>query len=520
VLLIACANAANLALARAASRRREIALRLAIGAGRTRIVRQLLVEALLIGAAAGTAALLAAEWTLRVLYRVALSLAALPWAISLNLEPDIRVFSYTLGIALVSGVVLGLLPALQASSPRIIGALQGQALLDGRLRGTTLRHALVVAQVAASLVLLFGAGLLLRALGSAEALDLGFKTSGVIYTDYDPRAARYTPSRAETFNAALLSSARSMPGVAAAALTSHVPLHGGVRRVTVRIVGAASLADPHVILSTVSPEYFSALQIPFVAGHGFAGSAAESMPSIVISEGLARRFWPGEPALGKAVSVPGSPVPRTVIGVVRDAANAAIWREKELAIYLPIDASTDPRDLRVLVRTTADASEVRRLLARRAASLAGDLRFSPTSLDELLRLWQLPSKVAASAVGALAAMALALACVGLYGVLTFAVGERTRELGIRMALGADASAVVRLILGDAWRLVLTGLVIGAACALPAAPLLGGLLFGVSAFDPLTLASVVLLLMTVALTASYAPARRASRLEPITVLRMD
>jgi hypothetical protein len=220
------------------------------------------------------------------------------------------------------------------------------------------------------------------------------------------------------------------------------------------------------------------------------------------------------------VSVPGSPAPRSVVGVVRDAASAAIWREKELAIYLPVEPSTDPRDLRVLVRTTADSAEVRRLLARRAASLAGDLRFSPTTLDDLLRLWRLPSTVAAAAVGTLAVMALALACVGLYGVLTFAVGERTRELGIRMALGADAPTVVRLILGDAWRMVFTGLVIGAACALPAAPLLDRLLFGVSAFDPLTLASVVVLLTAVSLAASYAPARRASRLEPLTALRVD
>lgn len=520
VLLIACANAANLALARAASRRREIALRLAIGASRFRIVRQLVVEALLIGAAAGAAALLAAEWTLRGLYRTALSLVALPWAISLNLEPDIRVFCYTAGIALLSGVVLGLLPALQASSPRIAGALQGQAVFGGRLRGTTLRHGLVVAQVAASLVLLFGAGLLLRGLRSAEALDVGFTTTGVIYTDYDPRAARYTTSRAESFNAALLNSARAMPGVVAAALTSHVPLHGGVRQETVRLVGTPRLADSSAILSTVSPEYFAALGIPFVAGQNFDGRAVGSTPSVVISEALARRFWPGESALGKAVSAPGWQVPRTVVGVVRDAANGTIWREKELAVYLPIDASTDPRDLRLLVRTTADTGEVRRLLTRRAASLAGDLRFSPIPLDELLRLWRLPSKVAAASVGVLAVMAVFLASVGLYGVLTFTVGERTREMGVRMALGADARAVVRLILGDAWRLVVRGLVIGAACALPAAPLLDRLLFGVSAFDPLTLVSVVLLLIAVALAASYAPARRASRLEPLAALRVD
>jgi predicted permease len=519
VLFIACANAANLALARAASRRREIALRLAIGAGRGRIVRQLLAEAMLVGLAAGAAALLAAEWALRELYRIGMSLAALPWAITLNLEPDIRVYAWTTAIALASGAALGLLPALQASSPRLARALHGDELYGGRVRGTTLRHALVVAQVAASLVLLFCAGLLLRALARAETLDLGFRTAGVIYADYDPRAARYTPARSDAFNTAMLESAAAMPGVTAAGLTTHVPLHGGVRMTTVHLAGKpGALTEPRAILSWVSPSYFRVLQIPFVAGHGF--DVATAAPTVVVSEGLARRFWPGEPALGKVLSVTESPAPRTVVGVVRDAANGAIWRDKEQAVYLPADASADPRDLRILVRTTADTASVRRLLAERAAGLGGDMRFAPITLDELLHIWLLPSRVAMAGVAVLAIMALALACVGLYGVLAFAVNERSRELGIRMALGADARAVMRLILGDASRLVLAGLVIGSLCALPATPFLGRLLFGVSPFDPVTLVLAAAVLTVVALAAAYRPARHAARLEPLAVLRID
>jgi predicted permease len=519
VLFIACANATNLALARAASRRKEIALRLALGAARYRIVRQLLVEALLIGIAAGAAALLASQWGLRVLYRIGVSLAALPWAIELNLQPDIRIYAWTCGIALLSGMALGLLPALQASSPRLVDAIHGQALLGGRMRGATLRDALVVAQVAASLVLLFGAGLLLRGLRSAEALDLGFKTTGVIYTEYDARAARLSAPRAGALNAALLETAQSLPGTAAAALTSHVPLHGGVRWASVRLVGtSAVLGDPHAIVSSVTPDYFAVLQVPFVRGHNFSGF--DRAPAVVISEGLARRFWPGESAIGKAVRVGDSAVPRTVIGVVRDASNAAIWREKELAIYLPVDATTDPRDLRLLLRTSSDMAVTRRALTARAASIAGDLRFAPVALDELLRLWTLPSKAAATGVGVLAAMALTLACVGLYGVLTFAVGERSRELGIRMALGANGIAVVRLVLGEASRLVLIGLTIGTACALPVAPLLDRLLFGVSPFDPVALGAAAMFLTAVALAAAYRPARRAARLDPLAVLRAE
>jgi ABC-type antimicrobial peptide transport system permease subunit len=205
---------------------------------------------------------------------------------------------------------------------------------------------------------------------------------------------------------------------------------------------------------------------------------------------------------------------------VRDAANAAIWREKELAIYLPADGTADPRDLRVLVRTSADPIAAGRLLARRAAALAGDLRFTPLPLDELLRLWKLPSKIAASVVGVLAALALLLACIGLYAVLTFALIERMREIGIRMALGADAGAVVRLILGSAGRLVGIGLAVGTACAVPAAALLDRLLFGVRPFDPVTLVSVATVLALVALAAAGVPARRASRLEPLAVLRTE
>ena len=520
VLFIACANATNLALARAASRRREIALRLALGASRLHIVQQLLVESAIVGLTAGAVALLLSEWALRVLYRLGISLAALPWAITLNLEPDVRIYGWTCAIALLSGAALGLLPAVQFSSPRIAAALHGEGAFAGRVRGRTLRHALVVAQVAASMVLLFGAGLLLRALATAEALDLGFAPAGVIYADYDPRAARFTPARAAAFTAAVTEAARALPGVTNVALTSHVPLHGGVRFAPVRVAGArAGVTDPHANVSSVSADYFAALRIPLLAGRTF-GEHDTSRSAVVVSEGLARRFWPGELPIGRAIVLPDSPAPRTVIGIVHDAANGAIWRDKELAVYLPVDAATDARDLRIVVRTTADPVTTGRLLSARAAALAGDLRFAPVLLDTLLRLWLLPSKVAAASVGVLAMLALSLACIGLYGVLAFAVNERSRELGIRMAIGADGGAVVRLILSEAWRLVAVGLAIGAALALPTMPFLGRLLFGISPFDPVAFAVAAGSLTAVALAAAYRPARRASRLEPLVVLRME
>jgi predicted permease len=520
VLLIACANVANLMLARAATRQREIAVRLAIGAGRARIVRQLVAESLVLSVTAGIAALLLAEWALRVLYGIGVGLAPFPWAMALDLAPDVRVFAYTLGLAAVGGALLALAPSIQASSPHIVRALHGQGFaLAGRLRDSTLRHALVVAQIAASVVLLVGAGLLLRGLRSAEALDLGFTARGVAYAEYTLRGAGYSAARAAAFNAALVDTARQIPGVTAAALTSHVPLHGGVRRASVHFGGGGGL-DAVVTLATVSPGYFDVLRVGFVAGRNFSQDDLRgSSSAVVIGDGLARRFWPGESAVGKTLTAPKWPQPRTVVGVVRDASTAAIWRDKEMAVYVPAQPE-DATDVQLIVRTNGDEAALARELATRAARMDPDLRFQASPVSELLRLWMLPSQVAAGGATTLAVLALLLASIGLYGVLTFSVGLRLRELGIRMALGADPRAVVRLILRDAWRLVWRGVSIGGLCAVLAAPLLGRLLFGIRPVDPLTLAAVAALLAVVALAAAYAPARRAARLDPLVVLRVE
>jgi predicted permease len=368
-------------------------------------------------------------------------------------------------------------------------------------------------------VLLFGAGLLLRALQSAEALDLGFTPAGVVYAEYDVRTAGYSAQRAAAFNAALAATARQLPGVAAVGMTSHVPLHGGVRRINVRLGGHDTQAV--VSVSTVTHEYFDIVRVAFVDGRNFsADERAGSAPAVIISEGLARRFFPGRTALGQTLTSAKWPAPRPVVGVVRDASTTAIWRDKEMAIYTPAQAAEDAADVRLILRTNGDEAVAARALAVRAAQLDPDLRFQANPVSGLLRLWMLPSRVAAASAGVLAALALALASIGLYGVLTFSVGQRLRELGIRMALGADPRAVVELVLRDGWTLVWRGLAIGGGGALLAAPLLGRMLFGVRPFDPITMAGVALVLGAVALAASYVPARRASRLEPVAILRME
>jgi macrolide transport system ATP-binding/permease protein len=520
VLCIACANVANLMLARAASRQREMAIRIAIGAGRWRIVRQLLIEALGLSVVAGGMALLLSGWILRVLYTLGLSLAPFPWTIALSLSPDVRVFAYTFGLAVVAAVLFGLFPSLQISSLRITQALHdGGTVLGVRVSRSRIRHALVIAQLAGCLVLLVDAGLLTRGLRNARALDLGFRADHVVYSEYDLRQLGYSRPRADAFNAALLDRASRVPGVASLALTSHVPLHGGVRRTQVTFEAGGGRELAWSIYSTVTSTYFETLSIPIVEGRNFAGEDANA-PVVIISEGLARRFWPGETAVGRVINLEERPQPRTVIGVVRDASNGAIWREKELSVYLPIDGSADGRDLQLIARTTIEPSVVLPALRAVANELDPDLRFTATPLDRLLQFWILPSRAAAGGAGVLGLVAVVLAALGIYAVIAFAVSHRVKELGIRMALGADAKDVLGLVLREGGRLIGTGLVVGTIAACASAPLLGRMLFGISAFDPVTYLVVTIFLGAVALAACYIPARRAAALEPVIALRSE
>ena len=523
VLLIACANVANLMLARAAARQREIAVRLAIGAGRWRIVQQLLTESLLIGLLAGGAALLISEWTLRVLYSIGVSLAPFPWTIVLDLRPDARVFAYTFALATSAGALFGIVPALQITAPGIAAALhEDGALIGARVSRSRIRNGLVVTQIACSLVLLIAAGLLLRGLRSARALDLGFNADHVLYTEYDLEKAGYSTELAARFTADLRERVSRLPGVTVTAVTSHVPLHGGIVRTDVRLERDASHSEPiNVVYTVVSPEYFDVLRIRITAGRNFTDDDLSGRTSAaMVSEGLAARFWPGQSALGRTLVLASSKTPATVVGIARDTSSGAIWREKELSIYLPAKPSGDARKLHLLLRTQSDAAAVTPAVRRIASELDPDMRFEAIPLDTLLRMWILPSRVAAAAAGVLGLIALALASIGIYGVLAYVVSQRTREIGIRMALGANAGDVVRLVIREGTGLIAVGLVIGAVAAAAGAPLLRTLLFDVSALDPAAFAVASLVLTTVGLVACYMPARRAARVEPLAALRTE
>jgi predicted permease len=523
VLLIACANVTNLMLARMASRQREIAVRLAIGASRWHVIRGVLAEAAIIGALAGIAALLASEWTLRALYAAGQGLAPYPWTLALDLSPDWRVFAYTVLLAFGAGAFFGLIPALQSSSLRISAALHEDATILGlRVTRSRIRNGLVIVQTACSLVLLIAAALLARGLQHAQTLDLGFTSAGVLYTEYDLEKAGYTREAAVRFTERLSERVERATGIVGTAVTSHVPLHGGVRRTEVWI--SDSRGDRHpptsALYTVASAGYFDLLRIPIVAGRGFnADDAAGRTSAAIISEGLARRFWPTSDALGQALRVSVSSAPLTVVGVARDASTASIWREKEMSIYLPAGAATDSRKLHLIARAS-DSSAAIRAMRKIAMSLDPDLRFEVVPLDRLLNLWLLPSRVAATGATALGCIALALASIGLYGVLAYVVAQRTREIGVRIALGASPAHVVRLVLSEGAWLIGIGVAIGVAGAIAGSPLLSVLLLDVGTGDPIAFAGASVVLTAVALAACYLPARQAARLQPLAALRSE
>jgi predicted permease len=519
VLAIAAANVANLILARTAARQRELAVRLAMGATRWRLVRQLVTESLTVSVLGGTAGLLLSMWTLRFLYPIGLSLLPFAWgSVVLDLAPDVRVFAYTVAIALGAGILLGLAPALQASTPHITGALHDDGtMIGGRMRRSRLRQGLVIVQIAVCLVLLVGAGLLARGLQRARSLDLGFDAAGVVFTRYDLRRHGYTGARAADLNALLVETAAGVRGVTAVALTSHVPLDGGVKRTTVSAGGSG--ARVWCTTTTVTAPYFDALKIPVIAGRAFGeDESRQGAPVAMISAGLAARFWPGVDPIGRQLDADGLTVPLTIVGVVRDASDSSLWRDKEMSLYVPLGPRSDPREVHLLARTSGDPAAVLMALRQRARTLDRRLKFEATPLDTVLRLWILPSRVAAIAAAVLGCLAVVLASVGLYGVLAYTVSHRTREIGIRMALGARAGDVRRLVLAEGGRLIGIGLGAGLAGAVVIGRLLRRFVFDVSALDPLTFAIVPVLFCWVALAACYFPARRASRVEPLVALR--
>jgi putative ABC transport system permease protein len=523
VLLMVCANVGNLLLARATARQRELAVRAALGASAGRLVRQLLTETVVLALLGGAAGLAVASWGVTALRWLAP--ASLPQATDLSLNLIVGTFNFA--VAACAGLVCGLAPAWQARRADLHDALKADARLSSHRSGTRARSLLIVAETALGVVVLVGAGLLLRSFWGLEHVTLGFRTDRVLTFRVVLPAARYgTPSARTAFYRALADRLSAAPGVRSAAGISFLPLtfSGRTTGVTVEgdpppIPGQVKFAD----FRSVTPGYFSALRIPIVSGRDVAWSDdAERPPAVVVSEAAARMFWPGRDPIGKRIKVGGPAAPWiTVVGVSGNVHQLDFVGQPRPAIYL--SAAQDPGTgdmVRDWALATAGSPEV----------LAPDARAIVQAIDPALpvtRVQSLDSVRAAALgreqftlllVGLFAVMALLLAAVGLYGVTAFAVAQRTRELGIRVALGAGPSDVARLVLALGGRLVAVGLAVGIGLALALSRLMSTMLFGITARDPLTYLVVALVLATVSLAACYLPARRATRLDPVAALR--
>ncbi len=547
VLLIACANAANLLLARAAGRQREIGVRLALGANRSRIVRQLVTESLLLSLAGGTVGLLLAVWTLSLLYPLVLSSVPLPEGLaagfSLNLTPDWRVFGFTLLLAALAGIVAGLAPALQASKPELSSALKEEGSSFGRhLSQSRLRSALVVAQIAVCMALLVAAGLLVRNSQRVRTIDTGMNTKNVFSVATSLQSGtekKKDPARDAELRLQLVDRLRATPGVVAVSRAHQTPLSGGMGNTAVTLSGKPGGGENEHSLEArfnlVSAEYFEALSIPLTRGRPFTAQEVNaSAPVVVISEATARRYWPDADPLGKQLGIAaqtGQPEnndrkPRAVayrqyevIGVVRDARSRWVWEKDETLLYIPLPSSTTSAQY-LLVRTAGDPLTVMNTVRTAAASIDPSLRVSTRRLEETLAFQMAPFRAIAWLSGVLGMLALLLASVGLYGVMSFVVTQRTREIGIRVALGAKPQDVIRMFLFQGLRLTAIGVLCGAAGGALIARLLAAVLIDLSALDPLTFGSVAVFLTVVTLLAILIPARRATRVDPLVALRYE
>jgi predicted permease len=515
VLAVTAANVANLQLARAATRRREVAMRVALGASRGRLVRELLAESLVLATIAGTISVAFGSAGAALLPRL-----GLPPMI--DLAPDWRLLAYTLALSLGTGALFGLAPALWSARGALVAGMKDGTAGSGRAR-SRLRGALVVGQMAVSLVLLVAAGLLLRTVDALRSADAGFDGTGVLAVALDVGTRGYDEARGQALYDALLERARALPGVESATLGAVLPLSGRGMSIPVRLPGQADRPMRDAQANVVGTSFFATMRIPIADGRPLGPEDRAGAPrAVVVSEAFAREAWPGARAVGRRLRVeePGAPE-LTVVGVARDARFQRLSGAPEPMLYLPLAQRWTPE---MLVQLRTGTGRPRALLGavqRELRALDPDLPIDEVrTLDEVRTEAMFPARLMATMLAAFGALALGVACVGLAAVVAFAASQRTRELGVRMALGAEAGDVQRLIVADGLRLAAVGVAVGLLLAAGVARLLASQLYGVSAADPLTFVLVPALLGGVALLAAWVPARRASRADPLVALRAE
>jgi putative ABC transport system permease protein len=520
VLLIACANVANLLLARGVTRRREIAIRAALGAGRGRIVRQLLTESLMLAIVAGAAGVLLSLWGVAAL--VAASPIQIPRLHDVHIDRAVLLFAALLSTA--TGIVFGLVPAFQASRSDASETLKDTARGTGA-QGARTRQVLVVAEVAVSLLLLAGAGLLARTLLNLQRVDLGFVADRALAMEISLPDTRYPTAAARVaFFRRVIESLRAIPRATSVAAASTLPLMGNDMDLGFRIEGRPRRAEDHInaAFHAVSPDYFRTMGMRVVRGRGFTDRDDERAPQVlIIGETMARTYWPNDDPLGKRVTV-GSDSwgVREIVGIVGDVKESQLSERARPEMYTPFPQTPWPF-FTAVVRTEADAAslapQIRAVVARLDPDQPpGDIATMTHYVGRAIATPQFTAML----VSAFAALATVLAGLGLYGLLAYGVAQRRREIGIRMALGAQPRDVRSMVVSQALRLGAAGLGVGLAGALALTRVLGSLLFGVSAADPLTFATVCALLMAVVASAAYLPARRATHVDPIVALRAD
>ena len=520
VLMIACANVANLLLARASARQKEIGIRLAIGASRARLVRQLLTESILLSTAGAAAGFLLAVAALRPIARFELPM---PIPIGFNFTPDARVFAFTAVLSVVSGIVFGLAPALRATRPDLVATLKDQGTAIGSFRRFGTRNMLVVAQVALSLVLLVGSSLFLRSLRNASSIDLGLRPENVLLMGVDPKLHNYTPDKTRQFLAQLRERVTALPGVTSASFLDSVPLSMGGTNDDVTAEGGSG-GPKNIMADTynVGARFFETMAIALVRGHDFSPQIGTERVAI-INQTLAKRLFPDGDALGRQLKLEGKAY--HVVGIAKDSKSRTLGEEPANIFYRSIEQHPEEAfslfGISIVVKTAISPRTMTRAVRAQVAALDPNLAvFNIETMQEHVDKSLLIPRLSAMLLGVFGAVGLVLATVGLYGVLSYSVRRRTREIGIRMALGAHACSVLRMVARQGLLLACVGLAIGLGISLAAWRLAASFLYGISATDSVTFIGVPLVLLAVAFVAALLPARRASKVDPIEALRYE
>jgi putative ABC transport system permease protein len=522
VLLIACANVANLLLAKAAGREREMAIRTALGARRTRLIRQMLTESLLLAVVGGALGLVIARLSLRIL----VSLIPASFSVSTALSLDRRLLLFNLAVSLATGVVFGIAPALQLTSVGIAEKLKegGRSGVGGRSR--RFRDALVVAEVALALILLVSAGLLLQTLHNVRAIDSGFSSDKILtLTTRLPYPKYAQDARRMNYFDGVLQRVRALPGVESAGFTSNLPFtaRGNTNGFSIEGVQFAPGDRPDALYREVSNDYLQTMRVRLVEGRLFNDDdRANSLPVVIINETFKKQYWPNTSALGKRIQTSGPDTPwQTIVGVVRDVRERGLEMDLKPGVYLPVAQVPFGWNIpsQLAVRTAMDPLSIAQAVRQAIWSVDKDQPISNLgTMDDIVDLEIADHRQQTMLLGSFAGLALILACLGIYGVLSYTVTQRTREIGVRMALGASSADVTRLVVRQGLVLALAGNVIGIGVALAVTRSLTKLLVGVQAADPAIYISVAVLLSLVAAAACFIPASRAARVDPMVALR--